>query len=561
MSIPEWFSKKSEKKKQEYCNDHLNSEVCRAYFGFSGAVSSQTERREGSVSNSEVTTQVVEVSEESEAKNEKEIEHHYYDTKKDYAWAKKSNVTNLGEDIEGSKRHTRNMLREWGDFSSQSSLEVIMSEYFDHKHLKKQGATQLTTQDEKLAPHYWIIVKVLDTYPAFDSYRMDKLQWAKDYHYLLEGGKTIADQNQGDVKETYKQFVRFIYAFIQENAQYRSMRNDVEKPFTHRNSPITKLLTFLNLGPSRYSPERNLDMLGHALKEDEGLLSKIKDVLNGKTVGEALGIESKKRDDFKPEIFYQEFVPTRVDDLDFKNFSEVKDFLSDGQFKIRGLQFGNSLKDKEREQFAIVSAMCLKDLSDVLDIEPNVLTGNGSLAVAIGARGGAGALAHYEPGHQVINMSKNGGGGAFAHEMGHFLDNMLARNYLGEGSKMAFPSRYTFSRHDDREFAEMTLKLKDISAKVTKRIEKDERFSNCSSKQRKWALDSAECFARAFEAYVARRADEKGVKNNYLVTLPKHYFWPTEEELDEYASIFESVTKLLKKKLSPESEQKQAIAG
>ena len=57
------------------------------------------------------------------------------------------------------------------------------------------------------------------------------------------------------------------------------------------------------------------------------------------------------------------------------------------------------------------------------------------LAIAFGARGRSGALAHYEPGRQVINLTKMKGAGSLAHEWGHALDHSLGtmlkcRTYL-----------------------------------------------------------------------------------------------------------------------------------
>ena len=48
------------------------------------------------------------------------------------------------------------------------------------------------------------------------------------------------------------------------------------------------------------------------------------------------------------------------------------------------------------------------------------------LALAFGSRGKGRALAHYEPGRHVINLTKMSGAGCLAHEWGHALDRYLA---------------------------------------------------------------------------------------------------------------------------------------
>ena len=63
-------------------------------------------------------------------------------------------------------------------------------------------------------------------------------------------------------------------------------------------------------------------------------------------------------------------------------------------------------------------------------MSPKALSLNGELAIAFGARGHGGeeaAAAHYEPGHQVINMTKIKGAGSLAHEWFHALDHYLGR--------------------------------------------------------------------------------------------------------------------------------------
>ena len=71
------------------------------------------------------------------------------------------------------------------------------------------------------------------------------------------------------------------------------------------------------------------------------------------------------------------------------------------------------------------------DMSDVLGIPDNKLSLNGRLAIAIGARGHKGALAHYESGERVINITKMKGGGSLGHEWFHAFDNLIAEAING----------------------------------------------------------------------------------------------------------------------------------
>ena len=84
------------------------------------------------------------------------------------------------------------------------------------------------------------------------------------------------------------------------------------------------------------------------------------------------------------------------------------DFLN--AFKIRGGEFGNYTNDKDRQANLNMAYEAFCDLADALEIsrEDIGLVGleTGALGIAFGARGHGNALAHYEPGREVINLTK-----------------------------------------------------------------------------------------------------------------------------------------------------------
>lgn len=102
--------------------------------------------------------------------------------------------------------------------------------------------------------------------------------------------------------------------------------------------------------------------------------------------------------------------------------SELKDM-----FGFRDIQSGNwVLDDKSSAEFHVKNtAAAMMDLSDIVGIDPKSLAFGGRLALAIGARGRKGAMAHYEPAQRVINLTKMKGGGALGHEWFHAIDNIL----------------------------------------------------------------------------------------------------------------------------------------
>ncbi len=94
---------------------------------------------------------------------------------------------------------------------------------------------------------------------------------------------------------------------------------------------------------------------------------------------------------------------------------------------LRAVQSGNYvLKDKASAEFHIQrAAEAMQDMADVTGIPANLLGMGGRLALAFGARGRSGALAHYESVQRVINITKAKGGGSLGHEYFHALDNIM----------------------------------------------------------------------------------------------------------------------------------------
>ena len=99
-------------------------------------------------------------------------------------------------------------------------------------------------------------------------------------------------------------------------------------------------------------------------------------------------------------------------------------------FGFRGGEFGNWNKGGDGQAALNHAYDALHDFADALGVSPKALSLNGELAIAFGARGHGGAeaaAAHYEPGHQVINMTKIKGAGSLAHEWFHAFDHYLGR--------------------------------------------------------------------------------------------------------------------------------------
>jgi hypothetical protein len=94
-------------------------------------------------------------------------------------------------------------------------------------------------------------------------------------------------------------------------------------------------------------------------------------------------------------------------------------------FGFRAIEFGKWLPQDERQTVLNMAFDSLCDLAAALDLPPKGISLNGDLAVAFGSRGRGGknaALAHFEPGRDVINLTRMKGAGTLAHEWFHALD-------------------------------------------------------------------------------------------------------------------------------------------
>lgn len=118
----------------------------------------------------------------------------------------------------------------------------------------------------------------------------------------------------------------------------------------------------------------------------------------------------------------------RVGPVNLTRPAEGEDYLR--SFHMRGGEFGVWINQKQRQEILNRGYDGFCDLADALDLDKSQIGLGGNLAIAFGARGLGGTMAasaHYEPGRQVINLTKPRGEGSLAHEYGHALD-----HYLGD---------------------------------------------------------------------------------------------------------------------------------
>ena len=125
----------------------------------------------------------------------------------------------------------------------------------------------------------------------------------------------------------------------------------------------------------------------------------------------------------------------------------VEDFAN--TFSFRAVEFGEWLPQGERQEVLNMAYDGLMSLAKVMGLPPVALglpRENGdTLAAAFGSRGKGRALAHYECGRRVFNLTRMKGAGSLAHEYAHALDHWLIDALAPYAASFRFQSKYFLS--------------------------------------------------------------------------------------------------------------------
>lgn len=575
MSNDGWFQKMSDAERIKYCGEHPRSKICRLYFGGkSGSEKAPTKAesfvREREDAPSTQTPSSIDFSEKSANSDNtpkpKTREEEYYDVGTSYEWAKKSSVQNLGEDVKGSARHARNKDRDWGTLE-----DMAKNEDFNKKQLLALYEPNPEQVPDEFAPAYYVIRDILRSYPSFNpdvatmkNYMTEnkpvvsKEQWIASYQELWEAGKQIAEAERNPLVVASK-FRDYLKGMFKDNGM--SLRHPLYSDFVNygvyasaenKNGTIQKILrpflSSLSQGDiARISKGRDEDLAKSVFSqlESEDFCKKMKLILNGEPISKVFGVEAKEKAmPYNPADLYRKVVKVREGGREIMNYDQCATFFMQ-EMGARAVQYGNSLKDSERFFHAKTTAEAMSDMANALDIPVKSLSLNGRFAIGFGSRGTKGSLATYHPTHEIMNMNKDAEYGALAHEFGHAIGYRLSSIVL-EKLPSTPKRKYCISEIQPRlagnlPFANFQRKFQEANQNILRRIRKEEGYKSADKKERAWASSQVEGFARAWESYVARKLEKKGMKNTYLVAGFNDWKWPTKEELDVVEPLFDEL--------------------
>ena len=186
------------------------------------------------------------------------------------------------------------------------------------------------------------------------------------------------------------------------------------------------------------------------------------------------------------------------------------------EFGISALQYGNSLSQVERARFVDNTYYGLCHLADVMGV-PRKWLGlagpGGGVGIAFGARGSGGAVAHYEPGLNIINLTRYNGPGSLAHEWFHAFDARIATQCGLKGQLVSELSDRAIASSGNK--IPMLKPFRALQKTITSRSTNFYSNARCISSQkgmRNYWHKKSELLARAFEAFAQDKTDELSAK-------------------------------------------------
>jgi len=503
----------------------------------------------------------------------------------DYAFARASAIGNAGEDLKGSARHKRNQWRSLEDAENNGTAEELVT----RDNLLKNEPHELSAHAEDNPLISLLMHQGLKGFPSVPGYgrrrtnaeeaKKDRSDFVDAYRNIKTAAEQIAASGEDDIDTASRSLKN---AVSKEIDRLRS--GDYANRFNNTANALIKLSNQL-MPYSRNSIASKIKEFQKEIKGDsdfstqEKLSEAVMQAMEGKSLNQILG----KKGDQKPKRFNPADLYVGIAErkggpkIDANTAKESLNYLVD-KVGLRGVQFGNSVTDAEREHHAKMSASAMLDLADVMGIPVDAIGLGGKLGLAMGARGVGSALAHYEPGTKVINLTRKKGVGSLAHEWAHAFDHEMGggRNDGMTDSRgkaaVSFQSddaggvTYSSVRVGDKWTQKVDDRTGDPVWKAMDELRKswdksgyNSRLSDVISEGvktgaisksgaggRQYWESRPEMFARTFERFVQRKLEKSDRKNTYLAGIETKAYkmgglWPTDAEVDQMSPAFEKL--------------------
>ena len=491
----------------------------------------------------------------------------------DYEFARPSEVGNVGADLKGSARHR------WHEWRGLEAAELDGT------------AAEMITRDRlaRLIPHS--LMDSVDNRPL-TSLAMHlamrrfppkpggtpaaRAAFLAEYTRIVAFAEAVASEiSRDDPNAALDALNRFVIERISARRKDHGRYDETANLLVRMHHAIA----FRRGRPSATSVRGQLVEFQKAAQSEPGDAGeRVKLMLEGKSLADAFGLEKgTARRGFNAAELYVAHA-RRVGGRDLSMVTAdpnraLRHVID--EHGLRGVQWGNTVTDGERVHHAARVVEAFDDLSDCLGLPPAMVGMGGTLGLAVGARGKAGALAHYEPDSKVINLTRKGGVGSLAHEWFHALDGQMAKKlkagaghpsegcgthwYELGGTKRDCSAAaaaemagrgHTTGEHGDRRVREAFTAMSSATEAFRRRLRyetvsemrRDKRLSDATAKY--W-LAPHEMFARIGERMVQLKLADAGRANTYLSGVSNAGegagLWPTDDELRAMEPAFDEL--------------------
>jgi hypothetical protein len=519
----------------------------------------------------------------------------------DYAFARQSAVPNAGEDLMGSARHVRNQWRGLAEAEADGTAAAMVT----RDNLLKNEPHAL---DETLEPHN--ALSHLAAHLALNAFPDHPGDYPAGYaRYKDRNGQPLGRKSPEELRSQYLDAYRAVKAKAEHLAETETDPKKVLQGIadeTRRQiniarglKPEAKGLIETSAATDPYNPVANAlialhnravgsgskkthlmsrvhEFAGHVQKRYgepkaehlADIAEHVRDVMDGHSMNKTFGAEGKAKRNFNPVDAYVGHVVRkggRV--IDAATVKAGTEFVM-SHLGMRGLQYGNSVSDDERQHHLSRTAEALADLADVTGLPDHAASIGGKLGLAIGARGKGKASAHYEPDTKVINLTRKNGAGTLAHEWAHALDHHLnGGGFVHRGGKRRgdFLSADHHKLHagkDDPVVAAMAgvraamresgfhSRLPGVVRSLQKQGMMHTQFGGVPASE--YWTSPEEMFARTFERHVQHKLRGADRDNTYLSGIGEgkewHELWPTKEEAEKMAPAMDALMQAIRDK-------------
>jgi len=512
----------------------------------------------------------------------------------DYAWARKSAIPNRGEDLLGSARHRANAWQGLHHAELEGNAEEMVTR---DNLLKNEPCNLMAIADDTgnflTAMSMHLMIKAFPAKPGYgrkksavdeEKAKENRKDFVETFQTLIDKAEDLA-ANESDPKAAMDSFREAVGQEIDRlrSGGYKNRFNDtanaiiVMQKATGWRGKVTKALDqFTELASKHVADPDLLSDLSEDRTEAAAQLMEITNekarlVIEGHSINKAFGQASKRTASgnpvFRPAELYVKRPTNRKGGrpLGISATAEGEERANQSldimefDMKLRGIQFGNGLTEDERAHHGPRCAAALMDLADVLGIDDADISLDGKLGLRIAANGKSGAMAHYEPDRQCINMTRKNGVGSLAHEWGHFFDHHLTSytSYGSEFSGNALPGVGEAMNGVTSAMRESGYQER-LSGVLRKMVA--EKYFSHKKAQEYWN-SGREKFARCFEMHVQHKLGVEDRENTYLSSNSGHDLWPTKEEQAAMAPHFDKLFSTWKDRQREKQPEKNAKDG